>query len=199
MSKETEIQSERILQTLQQIESDGSKFANGDPEARQRLIAGARELISAAETPVETLLWNVWAMPTRTVATRVAIDLKLFETASGDNGSPKTNKQLAAATGASPTLVKRITRICASKNMLEEVTPGVYAPNSLTRLLAQPNYAAGVVFCFDATQKSFAHLPEYLRANGFQNPENALDGPFQYANKHVGHSFNWLAANPAVF
>jgi hypothetical protein len=205
MGEETAAQKERIVQAIRQIESDGSKFNHGDIDSRQKLIASARELISAAETPVETLLWNIWAMPTRSVALRLAVDLKLFETACSDNGSPKTNEQLAAGapTGTSPTLVKRITRAIASMKMLDqqEQEKGVilYTPNALTQLLAVPEYAAGVIFCFDCTQKSYAHMPEYLKATGYQNPENGIDGPFQYANKHDGHAFTWLAAQPEIF
>ncbi|KAF2874397.1 putative O-methyltransferase [Massariosphaeria phaeospora] len=169
---------------------------DGDPEARQRLVASARALLTAAETPVESLLWNVWAQTTRTVAARIAVDMKIFETAVRDNGSTKTNEELAATTGASPALVKRITRICASMNMLNEQGPGIYAPNDLTRLLAQSEYAAGIIFCFDCTQQSFAQMPAY-RSTKFQNPE--FDGPFQYGNKWEGHAFGWLAQHPDVF
>jgi hypothetical protein len=176
---------DRIAQALSQVAADGDGLKNGDPEARQKLVASARELLNAAET--------------RTVAARIAVDLKLFETTTSDNGSPKTNEQLAAATGASPTLVKRIARTCASMNMLDEQGPGVYVPNALTKLLAQPEYAAGIIFCFDCTQNSFAQMPAYLRNTKFQNPENPVDGPFQYANKHDGHAFTWLTAHPEVF
>lgn len=192
-------QQERIAQALSQVEALGSQLKNGDADARQKLVASARELVAAAETPVESLLWNIWALPTRTVALRVAVDLKLFETAVSDNGSPKTNEQLAAPTSASPTLVKRIARACVSMNMMDEQAPGVYVPNSLTQLMAQPEYAAGVIFTFDMTQVPFAKLPTYLKENKFQNPENGVDGPFQYAHKHQGHAFGFLAAHPEIF
>ncbi|KAG8159597.1 hypothetical protein KVR01_010234 [Diaporthe batatas] len=41
-------------------------------------------------------------------------------------------------------------------------------------------------------------MPKYLRNTHFQNPEDATDGPFQYANK-CGHAFGWLSQNPKVF
>ncbi|PVI08507.1 putative O-methyltransferase [Periconia macrospinosa] len=196
--QETKAQQDRIAKALSQVAADGSKFQK-DPEARKELVASARELLDAAETPVESLLWHIWALPTRTVAARIAVDLKLFETATSNNGSPKTNEQFAAATGASPSLVKRITRTCASMNMLDEQGPGIYGPNALTKLLAQPQYAAGIIFCFDTTQNSFAQMPGYLRNTKFQNPESPVDGPFQFANKHNGHAFTWLTAHPEVF
>ncbi|KAF2822681.1 putative O-methyltransferase [Ophiobolus disseminans] len=199
LSKENETQHDRISRALSQVVSDGSSFKNGDPDARQKLIASARELLYESESPVESLLWNIWALPTRTIAARIAVDLKIFKTACGNNSSPKTNEQLAAATSASPTLVKRVARTCASMKMLDEQGPGLYVPNALTRLLAQPEYAAGIIFCFDATHNSFSQMPAYLRSTGFQNPKDPTNGPFQYANKHDGHAFTWLTAHPETF
>jgi hypothetical protein len=143
--------------------------------------------------------------------------LKIFETAAAEDGRPKTNAELAARTGASPTLVKRITRMCASIHMLDESGPGLYRPNTLTNLLARPEYAAGIIFwsvpstssytehswltpfSWDCTQPSFAHMPNYLQNTGYQNPQNPVDGPFQYGQEYQGHAFGWVTEHPEVF
>ncbi|RYP75358.1 hypothetical protein DL771_002454 [Monosporascus sp. 5C6A] len=195
---ETPSQMESIARALSQVAAEGNKFMNGDQEARKKLVESARELVATAETPVESLLWHIWALPTRTVAARIAVDLKIFGTAVQDGGRPKTNEELAAPTGASPELVKRIARACVSMRMLDEQGPGRYVPNDLTRLLSQPDYAAGIIHCFDVTQLSFARMPAYLKSAGFPNPQNALDGPFQYANK-CGSAFVWLSEHPELF
>lgn len=62
-----------------------------------------------------------------------------------DNEQPKTDDDFAAVIGASPTLVKRIARACASMDMLDELGPGLYAPNDLTRLLSKPEYVGGII------------------------------------------------------
>ncbi|KAI0887606.1 S-adenosyl-L-methionine-dependent methyltransferase [Annulohypoxylon maeteangense] len=189
---------DKVAQALKQVAEDGEKFMTGDQAARERLVASARELVLAAETPVETVLWNIWAVPTRTVASRIAVDLKIFETAVKNGGCPKSSEDLAAATGASPTLVKRISRACVSMGMLDEQRPDVYVPNDVTRLLAIKEYAAGITFSFDITQLSFAKMPAYLRSTNFQNPEDSTDGPFQYAN-NCPSAFSWLVQHPDVF
>ncbi|ETS84277.1 hypothetical protein PFICI_02302 [Pestalotiopsis fici W106-1] len=165
-----------------------------------------------------TKLIEVCFQPTRTAALRVAVDLKLFETAVQDNGRPKTDEDFAAAVGASSTLVKRIARACVSMDMLDEQGPGLYVPNDVTRLLSKPEYVGGIIHwyaivftpdlhmaadlfggeSFDITQLSFSRMPEYLRNTKFQTPENALDGPFQYANK-CGSAFAWLSDRPDNF
>ncbi|KAI6089581.1 S-adenosyl-L-methionine-dependent methyltransferase [Hypoxylon rubiginosum] len=189
---------ENIARALKQVAEDGDKVMKNDSAARERLVASARDLVLAAETPMESLLWHIWALPTRTVAARIAVDLKIFETAVENGGSPKSNEDLAAATGASPILVRRISRACVSMGMLAEQGPDMFVPNSMTKLLATKEYAAGIIFCFDNPQLSFAKLPEYLRSTNFQNPENASDGPFQYAN-NCPSAFTWLTQHPDVF
>lgn len=59
---ESSSQREHIAEALSRVASAGSKFMNGDSSARETLIARARELVAATETPVETLLWTIWAM-----------------------------------------------------------------------------------------------------------------------------------------
>ncbi|PSN62806.1 S-adenosyl-L-methionine-dependent methyltransferase [Corynespora cassiicola Philippines] len=193
-SSESIPQRDKIAQALSVVASEGSKFMDGDLDAREKLIESARDLVTAAETPVESLLWTIWALPTRSVAARVAVELKIFETTVQDGGRPKTDADLAAPTGASPALVKRIARACVSMRMLEEQGPGIYIPNDLTRLLAQQEYAAGIIFWC----RSFAELPDYLQSIGFQNPQNPKDGAFQYAN-HCEGAFEWLKKRPKVF
>jgi len=68
-----------------------------------------------------------------------------------NNGIIQTVADLAAATGASYKLVARIARLCASMRMLDEQSEGVYIPNRLSGILAQPDKAAGIVFWFAAT------------------------------------------------
>ncbi|KAI1843046.1 hypothetical protein JX265_005174 [Neoarthrinium moseri] len=189
---------DNISQALSQVAAEGNDFLNGQPGSREKLIASARDLIAVAESPVESLLWSIWAQPTRTVAARIAVDLKIFETAVQDDGRPKTDYELAAPTGASPELVKRIARVCVSMRMLDEKGPGLYVPNGLTHVLTQPEYAAGIVFCFDSANPSFAQMPAYLRSTRFQNPGDPVQGPFQYAHK-CGHAFGWLLEHPDTF
>jgi hypothetical protein len=55
-------QTEGVAEALSQVAAEGNSFLSGDSAAREKLISSARKLITAAETPVETLLWNIWAL-----------------------------------------------------------------------------------------------------------------------------------------
>ncbi|KAI0100579.1 S-adenosyl-L-methionine-dependent methyltransferase [Nemania sp. FL0031] len=192
-------QRDSIMRAVALVAAEGGKFQDAEPGSRESLIEAARDLIAAAESPVESLLWSVWTLPTRTVAARVAIDLQIFQTAVQAGSHPVSIAELAAPTKAAPELVERIARVCVSMGMLGEQEPGLYVPNRLTRALARPEYAGSIIFCFDCTQLSFARLPEYLRSIGFQNPQDPINGPFQFANGWDSHAFDWLTKHPDVF
>jgi hypothetical protein len=53
-------ETDTVAQLLERIATEGQKFVQGDHGARQNLVARARELIFAAEDPMDTLLWHVW-------------------------------------------------------------------------------------------------------------------------------------------
>jgi hypothetical protein len=56
------LQKERIQDAIDQVAMKGKDFHKGVPAARESLIASARELLAVAESPLKTLLWNIWAL-----------------------------------------------------------------------------------------------------------------------------------------
>lgn len=52
---------DRVAEVLNQVTANGTGFLNDDPGSRKKLLASARELIAVAESPVESLLWSIWA------------------------------------------------------------------------------------------------------------------------------------------
>ncbi|KAI9686054.1 MAG: hypothetical protein M1822_004037 [Bathelium mastoideum] len=183
---------------ISEIAAEGKKLANKEPGAREKIISQARELIATLETPLETLLWYVWAEPGRYVALRVALDLKLFETLAADGGRPKTVAELAAPTGADLNLVHRLARQLGATGVIRELPEQTYAANTLSEALAQPKYQGAVRFSFDISQPVNAGLPSYFKERGFKTPTNALDGPWQHVHG-PGHPFEWLNKHPDVF
>jgi hypothetical protein len=61
MATESDPHNQAIRSALNEVSTEGTKLLSGDSAARERLIASAHELIAATETPVETLLRNIWA------------------------------------------------------------------------------------------------------------------------------------------
>ncbi|KAI8626393.1 hypothetical protein F5Y19DRAFT_488227 [Xylariaceae sp. FL1651] len=101
LSEQT-VQKDTVAGALARVAAEGVRFADDEPGLREMLIETARDLLAAAECPVELLLWSIWAMPTRTAATRIAVDLQIFKTATQDDSHPKIVVELAATTEAAP-------------------------------------------------------------------------------------------------
>lgn len=52
---------------------------------------------------------------------------------------------------------------------------------------------------FDMQGPTLSKLPKYLAETGYKNPENPVDGPWQYGHRTSLHFFDWLVANPKTF
>jgi len=52
---------DNIALALSKITAQGKSYMSNEPGAREKLIASARDLIDAAESPIESLLWLIWA------------------------------------------------------------------------------------------------------------------------------------------
>jgi hypothetical protein len=72
--------------------------------------------------------------------------LKIFETLIDDNARPKSVDDLTAPSGASPKLVRRISRKLATMKMIDETGIDEYAANDFTRALNVPKYRDGIRF-----------------------------------------------------
>jgi hypothetical protein len=46
--------------------------------------------------------------------------------------------------------------------------------------------------------KSIYKLPEYFRSTGYQNPDDATDGPFQFSYRTSKHWFSWATEHPDI-
>lgn len=58
---ESAAQRENIAQALSKVASQGQNYMSNELGAREKLIESARELIAATESPMESLLWAIWA------------------------------------------------------------------------------------------------------------------------------------------
>lgn len=76
-------------------------------------------------------------------ATRIALDLQLFETLAADDHRPKSVKELAAVKNASPKLVRRLIRHLTAMKMVNQTDEDEYASNSISKLLALAKYHEG--------------------------------------------------------
>ncbi|MCJ1434336.1 hypothetical protein MMC27_003703 [Xylographa pallens] len=126
----------------------------------------------------------------------IARDLKLFARLDEDDGSDKTTLKLAKMTGSDPELLSRLLKHMAAMRMIKEVGPDTYRSTRLSKALVDPKMIDAVANSWNNIMLSTIKLPEYLAKTGYKNPENAVDGPFQYGNNTKLHCFAWMSAHP---
>ena len=190
MSSVLTSQSHLIEPILDSIAATGTTLlAKPSPAGRTLLIAQARALITALETPIEAITRMTWAEPTRYAAVHIAIDLKLFSYL--DSPPAKTTAELATLTGASEHLLDRLLRHLAAMSVILERGPSTFAPTQLSHALTIPYYRDAVPFCFDCAGPSILSLPQYFAENGYASPTNVLNGPFQFAHKTSLSAWDW--------
>ena len=79
-------------------------------------------------------------------ASRLALELKIFDTLAADNGRAKTAAELAAPIGASPKLVERLGRHLAAMGMLSQTGSEEFLQNRFAKILALPKYREGICY-----------------------------------------------------
>jgi len=87
-----------LLDEISQIHNNG-KDISADRHARLELLAKARALVQALETPRETMLKHCGAQTSCFFAIGLGVEIGLFKEMARDNGSPKTAAALAKAVG----------------------------------------------------------------------------------------------------
>lgn len=180
---------------LDGITASSHAYLKGQDAVRSNLIAQARSLISALERPNETLTWLAWAEPTRRAAIHTALQLNLFNVLS----SPKSSDDISQeCKPASPVLILRLLRHLAATAIITELAPSTYAPTPVSRALADPRFAAALMYSDALPGPVLARLPAYLAQTDYQNPNNLVDGPFQYAMKTPETPWNWARSRTGL-
>ncbi|KAL9604218.1 MAG: hypothetical protein Q9219_000616 [cf. Caloplaca sp. 3 TL-2023] len=184
-----------IQAILERITTSGRAYLDGQATVRSELISQTRALLNALERPNETLTWLAWAEPTRRAAIEVALQLGLFRILS----SPKSAGEVASeCKAASPVFVQRVLRHLAATAIITELGPSTYAPTPVSRALANPVSAAALRYSQALPGPVLARLPSYLAHTDYRNPDNLLDGPFQYAMQTQETPWNWARSQPGL-
>ncbi|KAI7332387.1 hypothetical protein KC315_g4686 [Hortaea werneckii] len=76
-----------------------------------------------------------------------------------------------------------------------EVEPAVYVPLAIASAYKSSSPLSAVVHV-SHSYALLSKLPEYFAENGWRNPDDVYDGPFQYAMRTKMHYFDFLAGNP---
>ncbi|KAL2802062.1 S-adenosyl-L-methionine-dependent methyltransferase [Aspergillus granulosus] len=166
---------------------------------RKRLLQACDQLRKKLEPPFEFTLRTIFASTPHT-SLRLGIDMKLFDavaqlTESSDGGTA-TLSQLAETSKADRLLVSRIMRFLCALGIFNEIEQDVYASTPLAATYVSSSPLSAAVIHVTHFLMVLTQLPAYFQEKGWQNPNNVLDGPFQYATRTKSHYFDFLAGEP---
>lgn len=167
-----------------------------DSNEREELYHAARNLMLKTESPRDThhRLYISWVQP----LVQTGIDLDIFSALDSDPSRSWSLDELMEKTGADKVLLARILRALAAHGTLAHISPTEYQATNITTTLASDTarrLSAGQLnFC-----GPFMHaLPAFLRENGYRNPLDPKDSPFQKGHRTELSTFEWLRENPEV-
>ncbi|KAI0026095.1 putative sterigmatocystin 8-O-methyltransferase precursor [Xylariomycetidae sp. FL0641] len=162
-------------------------------QSQGRLRECGRKLSVALETRGDTV-HRIANTPLQLALARVGVEKGVFQNLA--KYSALSNADLAAKTGISPALMKRLLRYYQSFDMISQPQDDIYKSNNVTKALASPTGESGINYFAEMISPSFAALPRYLRANGYEDVTDPSSCPW-----HMGHNtsmspFEWLNTHP---
>ncbi|PLB54026.1 S-adenosyl-L-methionine-dependent methyltransferase [Aspergillus steynii IBT 23096] len=156
-----------------------------------RLLAAARQLVAALETP-ETELMNIAKAPVANAVLRTAFKINLLEKF---DDSEVTASELASRTNVDPLLLVRIMRTLVSLGIFIEPRPEVYTHSVRSKTLTNVKIRA-VVRGMAETATTMSSLPEYLSSINYESPADHQPSLFGYARDTEKTMFEWLETQP---
>ncbi|KAL5045349.1 hypothetical protein BDW71DRAFT_215215 [Aspergillus fruticulosus] len=178
---------------------------------RMQLLSAISRLQEALETPAMAVQ-RMGLSYYHTSVIRVAQGMGIFNAFVESGGAEMTAQELSSKTKGDETLLKRVMRVLCAHRVYEATAAGTYRPlppaMALTSGSARQLDKASVCTILNSvgngTHFDFRHtamqvsakLFEYFENRGYRSPEDAYDGPFQFAYGTSEHYFDWLKKNP---
>ncbi|KAK1749993.1 hypothetical protein QBC47DRAFT_127715 [Echria macrotheca] len=168
-----------------------------DRGARLALLEKARSLVTALETPRETMLKHTGAETASFVSIALGIDIGLFKEMAKNGGSAKPAPELAKALGINVEVLRRILRHLTAMKHINQTGADEYAPTNFALSLTHPFIADGYLIYRDVAIPPMLHFHAWLAKNSYSAPSNATESPFSFGHKTSSSMFEYMAARPA--
>ncbi|KAH9905020.1 S-adenosyl-L-methionine-dependent methyltransferase [Xylariomycetidae sp. FL2044] len=190
--------SDAVPKLLSEIATAGHGYteASGSIVARRELLAKARELVRALESPRDTMLQHVWSQPSNVMAISFGVQSGLWITMAKNGDGPQKVADLAKQLDMQPELLQRMMRHIAASGYIDMTAPDEYTPNSFSKSLALPVIGSGYHTSPAILNPTFLHAHDWLRDNGYRCPTESLSTPFHGAHNTKLNMFAYLQSNP---
>jgi hypothetical protein len=92
----------------------------------------------------------------------------------------------------------RVMRMLAGVALFSETAPDTFLAKPLAGVFCTGSPLREAVIHLGSQSSAVALLPEYFATNGYKNPGDAFNGPWQFAHKTDKHYFDWLSEHPTL-
>ncbi|KAI0407836.1 S-adenosyl-L-methionine-dependent methyltransferase [Xylaria palmicola] len=198
-----------VPKLLSEVASAGHAFSNTRDDdsvvARQELLAKARALTRALETPRDIMIQQVWAQasqkhseqqPCNVMAISFGVQSGLWTAMANNGDDPQKAVDLAKQLGIQAELLQRMMRHIAASSYINMTAPDEYTPNSFRKSLALVVISSGYHTCPPIFNPAFLHAHDWLKDKGYTCPTDNLNTPYQAAHNTQLHWFAHLQSTP---
>ncbi|RYP84309.1 hypothetical protein DL769_001224 [Monosporascus sp. CRB-8-3] len=179
-----------VPKLLSEVASGGaalSKAGNASLIPRLELLAKARELVHALETPRE---------PSNVMAISFGVHTGLWTTMVNNGDGPQKVADLAKQLGMQEELLQRMMRHIAASGYLDMTAPDEYTPNNFSKSLALPLISSGYYTGPPTLNPTFLHTHDWLKNRGYTVSTDRYDTAYQIAHNTKLHWFEHMQSNP---
>ncbi|CAH0025824.1 unnamed protein product [Clonostachys rhizophaga] len=191
--------SQKIIDILEGV--NHASFAN--EVERLRVRAAARKLLAKVESPYERAWGFCFEHPVVFAALQTSIDLGLWAAWNASGGGDKTIDDLVklAKHDIQPNLLRRLFRLLAAFNVVEEVGVDTFKPTPFSAAIGDEN--TKVRASLEAANNQYIlaghNLPKYLAKIGYQEPTAAENNNHSGSDPDGLNFFGRLQRSPKFY
>lgn len=191
--------SQKIIDILEGV--NHASFAN--EVERLRVRAAARKLLAKVESPYERAWGFCFEHPVVFAALQTSIDLGLWAAWNAAGGGDKTIDDLVklAKHDIQPNLLRRLFRLLAAFNVVEEVGVDIFKPTPFSAAIGDES--TKVRASLEAANNQYIlaghNLPKYLAKIGYQEPTAAEDNNHSGSDPDGLNFFGRLQKSPKFY
>ncbi|TGO58650.1 hypothetical protein BOTNAR_0177g00120 [Botryotinia narcissicola] len=188
-----------VSELIDSINLATSKSSEFNDEDRGKLLSACGKLQSSLESLRDKLMKMIFSS-LQPVAISLAVDMEIFDTAAvlSVAGKEIRAEDLALPKDADTLLVVRIMRLLVGMGYFTEIARETYKPTPLASALVTSSPYGQALIHFTTQNEVVAALPKYFAKKGYQSPNDAYDGPFQFTRQTDLHCFDWMATQPRI-
>ncbi|KAL5411980.1 hypothetical protein PMIN06_009449 [Paraphaeosphaeria minitans] len=180
------------------------------------LLAKARELVRALESPRETMAKHLWAQvrpespidpstnpylwhkPSCLAAITACHEIGVFQAMANGGGQPLKVTDIAFSVGTNVHMLGRLLKHIGAMGYIKETDADTYAPTNFSNALTLPVIGDSYLCFVKGLLPASVHFPAYLTQTNYATPTDARSGAFQSAFKTEKNMFEFLNAHPPL-